>query len=518
MVIKDAPMATLEDSKPRAGSAPVDTPPDPHQNQTGHSRTASEGGFQPLLSFKALGGENMLELRCAQDTTLMADTTPMADTAPESIVAKEEPEDDSRMTTSSHCPMDFINDVPLPSGTLLGDDDDSSEQDPVEKQDELNARLAVLTLHIGKLQRIKGKKGLSAAEMATLREMLQTKDQIQQQLSLFDRPRQLRVGKTQDEETNGSFCLHPGDHQRADEHGRQEMAGDSLQHGSEPGAAISSASTKKRSSALGASIKNKTVKAVSRQRRGPKKQMDLTHSGPDKKTEVLRDLLVAQQPLRVRAGMGELPPERRFQAKTVKEQAKKHRQETKRYTEAEKKKFREDERALKQARHVLASKGTVTVANEKLHLKGMKTDLYNYQLIGASWMVIKERTHSLPHGGILADAMGFGKTVEALAVVIAHPPSDADRKCHRTATLVVAPSGLLPQWGDEVEKHCEDISCVPYQRQMNHGTFSTTTLRKTDVMLAPQYTAAHPRSIADTQTRLISYKELSIVHAQKQQV
>ncbi|RYP07773.1 hypothetical protein DL764_002320 [Monosporascus ibericus] len=50
-------------------------------------------------------------------------------------------------------------------------------------------------------------------------------------------------------------------------------------------------------------------------------------------------------------------------------------------------------------------------------------------------------------GGLLADTMGLGKTVQALALILARPSRDRARK----TTLVVAPLALLRQWKREIE-------------------------------------------------------------------
>jgi len=55
-------------------------------------------------------------------------------------------------------------------------------------------------------------------------------------------------------------------------------------------------------------------------------------------------------------------------------------------------------------------------------IKGMKSTLYHHQLLGAQWMVQRELSSQPPHGGLLADSMGLGKTVQTLACMVANPP------------------------------------------------------------------------------------------------
>ena len=55
-------------------------------------------------------------------------------------------------------------------------------------------------------------------------------------------------------------------------------------------------------------------------------------------------------------------------------------------------------------------------------IKGMKSTLYHHQLLGAQWMVQRELSSQPPHGGLLADSMGLGKTVQTLACMVGNPP------------------------------------------------------------------------------------------------
>ncbi|KAL2021121.1 hypothetical protein VTK56DRAFT_7540 [Thermocarpiscus australiensis] len=93
----------------------------------------------------------------------------------------------------------------------------------------------------------------------------------------------------------------------------------------------------------------------------------------------------------------------------------------------------------------------------------MKSLLLPYQFPGTGWMVQRENSIERPDGGILADSMGLGKTVETLACIAGNPPSEEDMKNGLRTTLVVAPANAVAQWIEEVFKHCDGIHASHYK-------------------------------------------------------
>lgn len=69
-----------------------------------------------------------------------------------------------------------------------------------------------------------------------------------------------------------------------------------------------------------------------------------------------------------------------------------------------------------------------------------------HQRIGLQWLLDHELGPD--KGGILADDMGVGKTIQALALILANPPKDPKQK----TTLIVAPLALLKHWPREVDE------------------------------------------------------------------
>ncbi|KAJ8132406.1 hypothetical protein O1611_g1214 [Lasiodiplodia mahajangana] len=92
--------------------------------------------------------------------------------------------------------------------------------------------------------------------------------------------------------------------------------------------------------------------------------------------------------------------------------------------------------------------------NELFRVKGMRTALRDYQVVGAAFMVRQERLRNDSRGSIIADDMGIGKTIQSIACMMTNPPSAKAKNEGRGATLIVAPNqGLLNQWSNELETH-----------------------------------------------------------------
>ncbi|OBT72359.1 hypothetical protein VF21_07500 [Pseudogymnoascus sp. 05NY08] len=127
--------------------------------------------------------------------------------------------------------------------------------------------------------------------------------------------------------------------------------------------------------------------------------------------------------------------------------------------------------------------GRVKAKNGKWLLVGMKTPLYHHQLLAADWMVKRELSINRPHGGLLADAMGLGKTVSTLATMVGNPPAKQDIAEMRKATLIVVPASLLSQWEAEIKVHVDEKvfqKVMPYKAS---SRISTNILSDCDIVL-----------------------------------
>ncbi|KAL8777205.1 MAG: hypothetical protein Q9213_007961 [Squamulea squamosa] len=119
------------------------------------------------------------------------------------------------------------------------------------------------------------------------------------------------------------------------------------------------------------------------------------------------------------------------------------------------KQARGEKQSIINSTRVLGKHGLCHLANDGTSnwvLKGMATTLYSYQVQGAAWMKQREIGDVAPYGGILADHMGLGKTLQILACMVANRPEPGDNV---KATLIVCTTSIAHQWEQEIKKHTQ---------------------------------------------------------------
>ncbi|KAL8885624.1 MAG: hypothetical protein Q9215_006548 [Flavoplaca cf. flavocitrina] len=137
---------------------------------------------------------------------------------------------------------------------------------------------------------------------------------------------------------------------------------------------------------------------------------------------------------------------------------------------------------------VLGKYGLCHLANDGTNnwvLKGMATTLYSYQVHGAAWMKLRETGDVAPYGGILADQMGLGKTLQILACMVANRPEPTD---DFKTTLIVCTASIAHQWEQEIQKHTQGVFPIIVRQRAGNRISGIAgadqLLQKADVVVA----------------------------------
>lgn len=106
-------------------------------------------------------------------------------------------------------------------------------------------------------------------------------------------------------------------------------------------------------------------------------------------------------------------------------------------------------------------------------------NLLPFQLEGYSWMMAQEMNPST-RGGILADEMGMGKTLQTISLIVG-------RKDQVSPTLVVAPVAAVMQWYSEIEKFTGS-NCLSIHVYHGSQKIAAAELAKFDIVLTTYQT------------------------------
>lgn len=101
---------------------------------------------------------------------------------------------------------------------------------------------------------------------------------------------------------------------------------------------------------------------------------------------------------------------------------------------------------------------------KKIDMSFMKIDPYHFQKLGIGWGLTQKGRRGKVYGGILADLMGLGKTLQAIGMASYLKHHKKIKKC-----LVVCPSTLKMQWTQEVHKFTNEKSILidgPREKRM----------------------------------------------------
>ncbi|KAI1426898.1 P-loop containing nucleoside triphosphate hydrolase protein [Xylaria sp. FL1777] len=122
--------------------------------------------------------------------------------------------------------------------------------------------------------------------------------------------------------------------------------------------------------------------------------------------------------------------------------------------------YKREEIEYEEALLVLGGKykieGREDCGNKLGRIKGMSSTIRDYQTVGVAFMVRQERSQNDCRGGIIADDMGIGKTVQSIGCMLVNPPPKKAIKAGKGATLIIVPNqGLTKQWIQELCRHGE---------------------------------------------------------------
>lgn len=106
----------------------------------------------------------------------------------------------------------------------------------------------------------------------------------------------------------------------------------------------------------------------------------------------------------------------------------------------------------------------------------------------------KELGEDKPRGGLVADMMGLGKTMQVIATMVLNRPSPDARADDPKTTLIITPTALLRQWEDEILQHTAEGTFDVFVHHGNNKIRSLKHLKSLDVIITSYHTImmSHP--------------------------
>ncbi|KAI1306669.1 P-loop containing nucleoside triphosphate hydrolase protein [Xylaria venustula] len=127
--------------------------------------------------------------------------------------------------------------------------------------------------------------------------------------------------------------------------------------------------------------------------------------------------------------------------------------------------------------------------DDKWLIDGLLRPLFHHQLLALFFMLKRELSTEDPYGGLNADVMGLGKTVEALATVVMNPPDEHDLREGRKVTLWVCPKSSITQIKETAQEFCCETklpNVLVYDRAAltnTHGDDLERYLQEQDIII-----------------------------------
>ena len=106
--------------------------------------------------------------------------------------------------------------------------------------------------------------------------------------------------------------------------------------------------------------------------------------------------------------------------------------------------------------------------------RGLKGKLRDYQKLGFKWL---KSLASYGLGGILADDMGLGKTLQVLTFLL------SEKETSPGPSIVIAPTSLVYNWQDEVNKFAPDLKTIVVAGQQSNRLEQLQEIEQADLIV-----------------------------------